>query len=93
MDNKEEKITIHCKFLTGTSVTQTVSRDTTIEDVKKGVEEKEGISHKSLWLIHSAKLLENDKTLKDYDIKNGDYLNILLRLSQENKNTEVDSTV
>lgn len=43
-----------------------------IKDVKKKIEEKEGISSNKLRLINKGKALEDDKTLQYYLINNND---------------------
>jgi hypothetical protein len=51
-----------------------------VEDVKKMIQEREGISVNDQRLIHNAKQMENGNSLKDYGIRAGDTINVVARL-------------
>ena len=74
---------IYFKFITGKSIVLEVGASDTIKSVKEKIQEIEGISEEatiSMKLIFKGKILEDDKALSEYDIRNEDVLALLWRI-------------
>ncbi|XP_037474164.1 ubiquitin-NEDD8-like protein RUB2 [Triticum dicoccoides] len=72
--------TIKVKTLTGKEIEIDIDPTNTVDRIKERVEEKEGIPPVQQRLIFAGKQLADDKTAKDYNIKGGDVLHLVLAL-------------
>lgn len=71
---------IHAKRFSGETYRLVVKSSDTIETVKEQIREKEGIPPDQQMLIFGSKKLEDERTIADYDIKEGALLHLVLRL-------------
>ena len=72
---------IFIKTLTGKTLTIVVRKDDTVENLKSKIQDKEGIPPDVQRLIYGAKqLLDDARTLSDYDISKDATVHLLVRL-------------
>ena len=71
---------IAVKTLTGNTIEILINPLSSVEYLKKIIQEKEGIPVDQQNLIFAGRLLENDKNLSSYNISNESVLNLVLRL-------------
>ena len=67
---------ITIKTLTGRKQTFNFEETDTVSDVKKQLQEKEGIQVDQIRLIYSGKQLADDQTLKSYNIQAGGTIHV-----------------
>lgn len=71
---------ITIKTLTGRKQTFNFEETDTVADVKKQLQEKEGIGLDQIRLIYSGKQLADEMTLKSYNITAGGTIHMVLQL-------------
>jgi ubiquitin-like protein Nedd8 len=71
---------IKVKTLTGKEIEINIEPTDTVDKIKERVEEKEGIPPVQRRLIFGGKQMADDETAKDYNIRGGDVLHLVLAL-------------
>ena len=87
---RDSVMPIRLQTLTGKTITLDVAPQDTINDVKKEVFLKEGVTVERQSLFYAGQKLKDRKTLKDYNIWSNSVLNLRLRKSPEGKLREVN---
>ena len=76
-----KSIKISVQTLTGALFTLDVNTDDTVYNVKVKIEQQEGYAVNTQKLVYSGSPIKNDKTLSDYNIKDGANLYLLFQIS------------
>ena len=71
---------IYVKTLTLRTLTLYLEEDTPIEDLKARIQDSTGVPPNDQRLIYAGKQLEDNKTLKDYNVWNETTIHMVLRL-------------
>ena len=74
------KMQVFVRTLSGKVISLEIESGTTIPEVKRLIQIKEGVLPEDMRLIHAGKQLANDKTVAHYNIKKEDTIHLVLRL-------------
>lgn len=77
---QNEQMSIFVKSIDGKTRTIQCSRNSTIAEIKRSMQEKEGLNPDEQRLIFAGKNLDDDKTLMDYNITNDTTIHLVLRV-------------
>lgn len=78
MDTMSQQIFV--KTLTGKTITLEITPETTIEEIKKKIEDREGVPAEEQRLIFAERQLQNCHLVADYDIKKDSTLHLVMNL-------------
>jgi len=78
---------IYIKTMTGKTIMLMVSSSDTILQVKKKIQDKEGVSTSEQRILYSGKQLEDERTIEDYGIPKESTLFLIVRLNEQKTDT------
>ena len=78
--NESEFLQLFIKTMTGKEIILTVDPSLTIQKLKSEIQDREGVPSDQQRLIFAGALLEDNRTLASYNIKNESTLNLIFRV-------------
>lgn len=75
-----ESFSIDIKTLTGKIIPMTVTKETTVNEMKKQIETTEHYFPDQQRILYNGKELREDANLHEYSVQNNDILHLVLRL-------------
>jgi len=84
---EEEMIHISVKFINGKSLNISVTDSTRIINVKNFIHDQHGLPTSDQRLMHEKIELDDNKTISDYNIKDGSTFYCLIRIKDKLKET------
>lgn len=80
--SRKKEISFDVKTLTGKTIPITAFPGETLLKIKEKIQDKEGISPDQQRLVHSGKITEDAKTLRDCNVQNGSTVHLVLKLGK-----------
>lgn len=77
---REGEFQLFIKSISGKTRTVNVTTNTTVADLKRQIQEKEGINPEEQRMIWAGKNLEDTKTMADYNLVSNSTIHLVLRV-------------